>query len=53
MNETAMHDHTVIPMSFGTIFKTHDDIIELLRSAFHAFGDVEDAEQAEFGLKVL
>ena len=40
VNETVMHDHTVIPMSFGTIFKTHDDIIELLRSAFDAFGDV-------------
>ena len=55
VNETVMHDHTVIPMSFGTIFKTHDDIIELLRSAFDAFGDVLDKMQnkLEFGLKVL
>ncbi len=55
VNETVMHDHTVIPMSFGTIFKTHDDIVELLRSAFDAFGDVLDKMQnkLEFGLKVL
>src|SRR5438552_5324417 len=55
VNETVMHDHTVIPMSFGTIFKTHDDIIELLRSAFDAFGDVLNKMQnkLEFGLKVL
>src|SRR6266566_2021758 len=55
VNETVMHDHTVIPMSFGTIFKTHDDIIELLRSACDAFGDVLNKMQdkLEFGLKVL
>jgi len=55
VNETVMHDHTVIPMSFGTIFKTHDDIIELLRSAFDAFGDLLNKMQnkLEFGLKVL
>jgi hypothetical protein len=55
VNETVMHDHTVIPMSFGTIFKTHDDIVELLRSAFDAFGDVLNKMQnkLEFGLKVL
>src|SRR5205085_9479457 len=55
VNETVMHDHTVIPMSFGTIFKTHEDIIELLRSAFDAFGDVLNKMQnkLEFGLKVL
>ncbi len=55
VNETVMHDHTVIPMSFGTVFKTHDDIVELLRSAFDAFGDVLDKMQnkLEFGLKVL
>ena len=33
VNETVMREHTVIPMSFGTVFKTRDDIIELLRSA--------------------
>jgi len=55
VNETVMHDHTVIPMSFGTIFRTNEDIIELLRSAFEAFGDVLTKMQnkLEFGLKVL
>src|SRR5690606_25223924 len=37
VNETVMRNHTVIPMSFGTVFKTEDDIVELLRSAYDAF----------------
>jgi hypothetical protein len=55
VNETVMREHTVIPMSFGTIFKTRDDIVELMRSAAEAFGDVLDKMQnkLEFGLKVL
>jgi len=55
VNETVMHEHTVIPMSFGTIFKTREDIVELLRSAAEAFGDVLTKMQnkLEFGLKVL
>jgi hypothetical protein len=55
VNETVMQKHTVIPMSFGTVFKTHDDIIELLRSAYEAFSDVLNKmqEKFEFGLKVL
>src|SRR5215471_18552817 len=32
VNEVVMRDHTVIPMSFGAMFKTRDDIVELLRS---------------------
>jgi hypothetical protein len=55
VNETVMREHTVIPMSFGTIFKTREDIVELLRSAADAFGDVLNKMQnkLEFGLKVL
>ena len=55
VNETVMREHTVIPMSFGTVFKTDDDIVELLRSAYEAFGDVLNKMQnkLEFGLKVL
>ena len=55
VNETVMRDHTVIPMSFGTIFKTREDILELLRSAYEAFADVLNKMQdkLEFGLKVL
>ncbi len=55
VNETVMQQHTVIPMSFGTVFKTGDDIMELLRSAYDAFTDVLNKMQDkfEFGLKVL
>jgi hypothetical protein len=55
VNETVMRDHTVIPMSFGTVFKTRDDIHELLRSAYDAFKDVlvKMEDKLEFGLKVL
>ncbi|MBA2304281.1 MAG: GvpL/GvpF family gas vesicle protein [Acidobacteria bacterium] len=55
VNETVMQQHTVIPMSFGTVFKTDDDIIELLRSAYEAFNDVLNKmeDKFEFGLKVL
>ena len=55
VNETVMQQHTVIPMSFGTVFKTDDDIMELLRSAYEAFSDVLNKMQDkfEFGLKIL
>jgi hypothetical protein len=55
VNETVMRKHTVIPMSFGTVFKTREDIIELLRSAYDAFNDVlvKMQDKLEFGLKVL
>jgi Gas vesicle synthesis protein GvpL/GvpF len=55
VNETVMRNHTVIPMSFGTVFKTRDDIVELLRAAYEAFNDVLNKMQdkLEFGLKVL
>jgi hypothetical protein len=55
VNEAVMREHTVIPMSFGTVFKTRDDIVELLRAAYDAFGDVLEKmeNKVEFGLKVL
>ncbi len=55
VNEAVMRNHTVIPMSFGTVFKTSDDIIELLRTAYEAFRDVlvKMQDKLEFGLKVL
>jgi len=37
VNEVVMRDFTVIPMSFSTVFKTSEDIVELLRSAYDAF----------------
>jgi hypothetical protein len=55
VNETVMGKHTVLPMSFGTVFKTRDDILELLKSAYDAFTDVliKMENKVEFGLKVL
>ncbi|HSE93585.1 MAG TPA: GvpL/GvpF family gas vesicle protein [Methylomirabilota bacterium] len=55
VNESVMRTNTVIPMSFGTVFKTRDDIVELLRGAYEAFHDVlvKMADKLEFGLKVL
>jgi hypothetical protein len=55
VNETVMLDHTVLPMSFGTVFKTHDDVAAFLRSAYDAFSGVLDKMQnkLEFGLKVI
>ena len=55
VNETVMREFTVIPMSFGTIFRTKEDIMELLRSTYRAFDDVLNKmrDKIEFGLKVL
>lgn len=55
VNETVMREHTVIPMSFGTVFKTREDALELLRAAHDAFDDVlsKMENKLEFGLKVL
>jgi hypothetical protein len=55
VNENVMRSHTVIPMSFGTVFKTREDIVELLRGAYDAFHDVlvKMQDKLEFGLKLL
>jgi hypothetical protein len=55
VTERVMRDFTVLPMSFGTVFKTDEDIVELLKSAYDAFGDVllKMQDKFEFGLKVL
>lgn len=55
VNETVMKDHTVIPMSFGTIFRTEADVVELLRSTGTAFSDVLRTIRGkiELGLKVV
>src|SRR5437870_11207787 len=42
VNETVMREHTVIPMSFGTVFRSEDDVGELLKSTHQAFSDVLD-----------
>jgi hypothetical protein len=55
VNETVMREHTVIPMSFGTVFRSEDDVGELLRSTHQAFSDVLDKmkDKIEFGLKIV
>jgi hypothetical protein len=55
VNEAVMRSFTVLPMSFSTVFKTREDIIELLRTAYDAFHDVltKMQDKLEFGLKVL
>src|SRR5579863_1798321 len=52
--ETVMKTHTIIPMSFGTVFLTDDDIREVLRSIYPSVKDVlkQMAGKVEFGLKV-
>lgn len=55
VNEVVMRDFTVLPMSFSTVFKTSNDIVELLRTAYDAFRDVlvKMRDKVEFGVKVL
>src|SRR5207248_10691017 len=54
VNEVVMEEFTVLPMSFGTVFRTREDIIELLRSTYDALKDVLQKMKGkiEFGLKV-
>jgi len=52
--ETVMRQFTVIPMSFGTVFRTDDDIREVLKSIYPSLKDVlkQMEGKVEFGLKV-
>jgi hypothetical protein len=52
--ETVMKNFTIIPMSFGTVFRTDDDIREVLKSIYPSLQDVlhQMAGKLEFGLKV-
>src|SRR5207247_9477274 len=55
VNEAVMRQRTVIPMSFGTVFKTRDDIVELLRGAYDAFRDVLNKmeDKHDIGLMII
>ena len=55
VNETVMQRVHRHPDVFGTVFRSEDDVTELLRSTYQAFSDVLDKMQdkIEFGLKVL
>ena len=52
--ETVMRSRTIIPMSFGTVFRTDEDIREVLRSIYSSLKDVLEKMEGrmEFGLKV-
>jgi hypothetical protein len=52
--ETVMKMYTIIPMSFGTVFRTDDDIREVLKSIYSSLKDVlkQMSGKLEFGLKV-
>lgn len=54
VNETVMREFTVLPMTFGVLFRTEEDIIELLRGTHGALLDViaKMHGKVEFGLKV-
>lgn len=55
VNETVMREFTVIPMAFGTVFRSEKDVSELLRSTYQAFTEVLEKmkDKIEFGLKIL
>lgn len=55
VNETVLRDHTVVPVSFGTIFRSEADVVELLRSTGTAFSEVLRTiyGKVELGLKVI
>src|ERR1041384_6770710 len=54
VNELVMKDFTVLPMSFGTVFRTENDIKEFLKGTYEALSDVLQKMEGkiEFGLKV-
>ncbi len=55
VNETVMREFTLIPMSFGTVFRSDKDVAALLNSTYQAFTDVLEKMQdkIEFGIKIL
>src|SRR5215469_10357230 len=54
VNETVMKEFTVLPMAFGALFRTEQDIVELMRTTYEALGDVFNKMEGkvEYGLKV-
>jgi Gas vesicle synthesis protein GvpL/GvpF len=52
--ETVMKTHTIIPVSFGTVFRTDEDVRAVLRSIYPTLKKVlkEMSGKVEFGLKV-
>ena len=55
VNRTVMRGHTVLPMSFGAVFRTEEDVVELLHAAAGPFADAlaKLRNKVEVGLKAL
>jgi hypothetical protein len=55
VNHAVMRECTVIPMNFGTVCRTREDVLRLLRVAYKAFSDVLEKMEGrvEYGLKVV
>jgi hypothetical protein len=54
ISETVMKEFTVIPMSFGTVFRTEGDVVEFMKDTADALRNVlvKMRDKIEFGLKV-
>jgi hypothetical protein len=52
--EAVMEQHSVLPMSFGTVFRTRDDVIAFLTDTHDALRDViaQVRDKIEFGVQV-
>ncbi|OLC54139.1 MAG: hypothetical protein AUH85_12450 [Chloroflexi bacterium 13_1_40CM_4_68_4] len=52
--EAVMEQHSVLPMSFGTVFRTKDDVIAFLTDTHDALRDVigQVRDKIEFGVQV-
>ena len=54
VNDTVVKEFTVIPMSFGTVFVSEQNVVEFLKDTADALRDVlqKMKDKMEFGLKV-
>lgn len=55
VTESVMREHPVLPVSFGTVFESGQEVLELLRGAHRSFAGVLERVRhtLELGLKVL
>jgi hypothetical protein len=54
VNAAVLREHTLIPMSFGTVLRSRADVVALLRCAHDTFTDAlaQLQDRIEFGLRV-
>ena len=54
VNETVLRQFTVVPLAFGSLFRSEQDIIEIMRRTYDTLRDtlVKMEGKVEFGLKV-